>query len=68
MGYSSLEDFPGGGSDGDQVAALKTINAKLIVQPTTSSSSTTSSTSCSPAERELLRTGRRQFGRSALKC
>ena len=33
MGYSSLEDFPGRGSDGDQVAPLKTINAKLIVLP-----------------------------------
>jgi hypothetical protein len=63
MGYSSLEDFPGRGSGGDPVAALKTIKAKMIVLP-----ATTSSKSSSPAERELLRTARRQTSRSALKC
>ena len=46
MGYASLEDFPGRGFDGDQVAPLKTINAKMIVLP-----ATTSSKSSSPAER-----------------
>jgi homoserine O-acetyltransferase/O-succinyltransferase len=54
---------PGRGFDGDQVAALKTIKAKMIVLP-----ATTSSKSSSPAERELLRTARRQTSRSALKC